>query len=231
MTQGNDTGTIIESSELRDRRYVFRDRAHAGAVLSDMLASYRDSDAIVVTIPAGGVPVGVAMARELTILLDVAVVSKITPPWNTEVGYGAVSFQGAVRLNEPLVARLDLTEEQIRDGIERTQTKVERRERELRGERPFPDVSRRPAILVDDGLASGFTMRVAVESLERLGATRILVAVPTGHDHAVETISREVEAVYCANVRGGYRFAVADAYQRWSDVGEEELQRYLQSAL
>jgi predicted phosphoribosyltransferase len=230
MTQGNDTGTIIESSELRDRTYVFRDRAHAGAVLSDMLASYRDSDAIVVAIPAGGVPVGVAMARELKILLDVAVVSKITPAWNTEVGYGAVSFQGAVRLNEPLVARLGLNEEQIRDGIERTRTKVERRERELRGERPFPDLSRRPAILVDDGLASGFTMRVAVESLDRLGATRILVAVPTGHHHVVETISREVEAVYCANVRGGYRFAVADAYQRWSDVGEEELQRYLQSA-
>lgn len=231
MNKGDKTGVIVEAPSLRNRTNVFRDRTHAGAVLSDMLSSYRGTDAIVLAIPAGGVPVGAVIARELETALDVAVVSKITPPWNTEVGYGAVSFHGEVRLNEPLVARLGLSDEQIREGIDRTKQKVRRRMRQLRGERPFPDVSQRSVILVDDGLASGFTMRVAVESLRRLGATRTLVAVPTGHQNAAQTIARQVEGVYCANVRGGYRFAVADAYERWSDVEEETLRRYLDSAL
>ena len=230
MNKGNETGAIVEAPSLRHRTHVFRDRTHAGAVLSDILSSYRGTDAIVLAIPAGGVPVGAVIARELEVRFDVAVVSKITPLFNTEVGFGAVSFHGEIRLNEPLVAQLGLSDEQIQEGIDRTKEKVERRMRQLRGERPFPDVSQRSTILVDDGLASGFTMRVAVESLRRLGATRILVAVPTGHQHAVQTIVQQVEVVYCANVRGGYRFAVADAYERWSDVGEETLQRYLDSA-
>lgn len=220
--------SIIDAPELREKVGVFRDRAHAGALLSQMLSAYGGSDALVVAIPAGGVPVGSVLGRRLDLPLDVAVVSKITPPWDTEIGYGAVGFDATVQLNEHLVARLGLSDAQIQEGIEKTLAKVQRRIRTLRGDRPFPALSGRSIIVVDDGLASGLTMQVAVRSLAREGAKRILVAVPTGHQHAVQTLAGEVDAVYCANVRSGHRFAVADAYHHWSDIKERDLSQWLE---
>ncbi len=213
---------IIERPELRDHVRVFRNRQHAGEALAEMLSSYSKTDAIVLAIPAGGVPVATAIAARLQIPLDVAVVSKITLPWNTEAGYGAVAFDGTMRLNEDLVAHLELTKGQIQEGTEQTTQKVLRRVKRFRGDRPFPDLTKRRAILVDDGLASGFTMLVAIEALRKAGAQHICVAVPTGHGSSLPRMASEVEAFYCANIRGGSSFAVADAYEAWSDVAEEE---------
>jgi len=214
---------IIDRPELRDRVKVFQDRAHAGQVLAEMLASYRGTDTIVFGIPAGGVPVGVTIARQLELPFDVSVVSKITLPWNTEAGYGAVAFDGTVKLNQGLLPRLGLSEQEIQEGIRKTTSKVARRVRDLRGDAPFPSLAGRSVILVDDGIASGFTMLVAIEAVRGAKAEHIVVAVPTGHSDPVDNIASKVEALYCANVRGGLRFAVADAYERWSDVSEEEL--------
>jgi putative phosphoribosyl transferase len=214
--------TIIERTDLRERSHVFRDRAHAGSVLAEMLDAYYQSDALVLAIPAGGVPVAAEIAQRLKIPLDVAVVSKITLPWNTEAGYGAVAFDETVRLNEDLVPRLGLTEEQIQEGIGQTTQKVRNRVKKFRGDRPFLDLSKRSAILVDDGLATGFTMLVAIEALRNAGAREICVAVPTGHWKALQRMAQEAEAVYCANIRSGFSFAVADAYEQWTDVVEEE---------
>jgi predicted phosphoribosyltransferase len=213
---------IIERPELRDRLRVFRDRPHAGEVLAAMLDAYYQSDAIVLAIPAGGVPVAAAIAKRLQIPLDVAVVSKITLPWNTEAGYGAVAFDGTMRLNEDLLPRLGLTEEQVQQGIEQTTKKVLRRVKSFRGNKPFPDLAKRLTILVDDGLASGFTLLVAVEALRKAGAREICVAVPTGHGSSLQRVIPAVEALYCANIRTGFSFAVADAYAAWTDVTEEE---------
>ena len=188
-----------------------------------MLRGYGGSDAIVMAIPAGGVPVAKVIAVKLNLSLDLAVVSKITLPWNTEAGYGAVAFDGTVRLNDSLVARLGLTDEQIREGTDKTSKKVANRVRNLRGERALPDLSEHRVILVDDGLASGFTMAVAIEALKKAGANSLCVAVPTGHESSIERIASEVDILYCANLRGGWSFAVADAYLRWSDVGEDEV--------
>jgi len=213
---------IIERPELRDQLRVFRNRVHAGEVLADMLSSYGKTEAIVLAIPAGGVPVAAAMAERLHIPLDVAVVSKITLPWNTEAGYGAVAFDGTMRLNEDLLPRLGLTDGQIQEGIKQTTQKVLRRVKRFRSDRPFPDLTKRQVILVDDGLASGFTMLVAVEALRKAGARQICVASPTGHGSSLPRIASEVEALYCANIRSGFSFAVADAYEQWTDVTEEE---------
>jgi putative phosphoribosyl transferase len=204
---------IIERSDLRERSHVFRDRENAGEILAEMLNAYRRSDAMVMAIPAGGVPVGAVIAHRLNIPLEVAVVSKITLPWNTEAGYGAVAFDTTVRLNEDLIVRLGLIDEQIQEGIDQTAQKVLRRVKSFRGDRPFPDLSQHPAILVDDGLASGFTMLVAIEALRKAGAHTICVAVPTGHWQALQRMAREVAVVYCANIRSGFSFAVADAYE------------------
>ena len=214
---------IIDLAELREQTHVFQDRTHAGQVLARMLSTDDEQAGIIMAIPAGGVPVGAVMAEELGLDFDVAVVSKITLPWNTEAGYGAVAFDGTVKLNEDLIQRVSLTSEDVKKGIEKTTAKVARRVVKLRSDKPFPDLRNQSVILVDDGLASGFTMRVAVSSLRNTGAGRIVVAVPTGHRQSVEIIAQEVEKLYCANIRGGYSYAVASAYRHWSDVAEEDV--------
>lgn len=156
-----ETRGIITLNELRNRSPVFRDRAHAGEVLAGMLAHRRGDNAVVLGIPAGGVPVAAVIARQMQWPLDVAVVSKITLPWNTEAGYGAVAFDGSVRLNEALIARVALSRHVVEAGIGRTREKVERRAQLLRHDKPFPDLNRLGVILVDDGLASGFTLETA----------------------------------------------------------------------
>lgn len=216
------TAPIVELESLRDRAPVFADRAEAGRVLAGLLEGYRGSDALVLAIPAGGVPVAAEVARALGLPLDVAVVSKILLPWNTEAGYGAVAFDGTVCLNRTLVDQLGLTAEEVAQGVAETRAKVERRLARLRAERPSPPLAGRPVILVDDGLASGFTLMSAVEALRRAAAAEIAVAVPTGHAQAVERLASCVDRLYCANLRAGRRFAVADAYRHWHDVPEEE---------
>ena len=222
---------VVDLPDLRDQVGVFRNRNHAGEILAGMLEVYSDSDAMVMAIPAGGVPVGKVLAEKLSLPFDLAVVNKIILPWNTEVGYGAVAFDGSVRLNNDLVARLGLTDEEIQQGISKTSAKVTHRVKNLRGEQALPDLSASQIILVDDGLASGFTMYVAVEAVQKAGMTSITVAVPTGHQRSVVSIAGEVDTLYCANMRGGYHFAVADAYLRWSDVGEKEVVSLLAGAL
>jgi putative phosphoribosyl transferase len=214
-------GRVIELPALHNRLGVFRDRRHAGEVLADMLSAYRGSNALVLGIPAGGAPVAAAIARALALPLDMAVVSKLTLPWNTEAGYGALAFDGTLRLNNELVARAGLSEADVETGKVCAQGKVTRRIKLLRGDRSFPELSECSAILVDDGLASGFTLLVAIEALRHQKAKEIVVAVPTAHAESAARIAPLVEALYCPNLRDGPSFAVADAYQEWSDVAEE----------
>jgi predicted phosphoribosyltransferase len=222
-----DHPKIFDLPKLRNRVRVFRDRASAGKALAGMLEEYRSSNATVMGIPAGGIAVAVEIARGLHLPLDIAVVSKITLPWNSEAGYGAVAFDGTVMLNEELLSRLNLSDQEIQKGIKKTEQKVSRRVTMFRGDRPFPDF-KRPILLVDDGLASGFTLRVAIKALRQAGATNVILAVPTAHSESVQMILEEVEAIYCPNLRSGPSFAVADAYEQWSDLDEQEVLRILQ---
>jgi predicted phosphoribosyltransferase len=212
---------VVERRGLRGLTRVFRDRAHAGAVLAEMLSARRGSNALILAVPAGGVPVAVEIAACLRLELDVAVVSKITLPWNTEAGYGAVAFDGSTSINRALTTAVGLSEAQIEAGVEATREKVARRAERLRGDRPAASLEGRPVIVVDDGLASGYTMMVAVRVLRASSPERLVVAVPTAPADTVDRLAERVDALYCANIREGRPFAVAQAYQRWSDVSEE----------
>jgi len=222
-------GHVIELPELRNRGHVFHDRAHAGEVLAGMLAEYRGSDALVLGIVAGGVPVAASLARTLGLALDVAVVSKVTLPWNTEMGYGAVAYDGTLRLNEDMIARMGLGPAEVEKGIARTREKVHDRLQRFRAGHP-PELTGRVAIVVDDGLASGFTLLTAIAAVCNGKPSRLVVAVPTGHGESVQRVAGEVDALYCANVRTSLAFAVADAYEQWSDVSEDEALTLLRTA-
>ena len=221
------TPRLIQDEALRDRTDVFEDRAEAGRALARLLTQSGEAPARILAIPAGGVPVAVEVARELGWPLDVAVVSKITLPWNTEAGYGAVAFDGSVLLNDDLVRECGLTQAQVDQGVANTRRKVEQRGKRLRRDQGALRLDGERVVLIDDGLASGFTMRAAVAACRRAGAARVIVAIPTGHAHAVERLGEWVDVIVCANVRGGPSFAVADAYQRWSDVPEAQAELQL----
>jgi len=219
----NSPANVTEDTSLHNRAHVFGSRAAAGHVMAGLLADLAGTDTLLLAIPAGGVPIATTMATRLGLPLSVLVVSKITLPWNTEAGYGAVAADGSHQINEPLAHHYRLDPETIQEGIDKTTAKVNHRQKlftELLGQ---SRIDGRTVILVDDGLASGFTLRVAIASARNQGARRILVAVPTGHASSVSDIAALCDHVYCANVREGMRYAVAEAYERWSDVGEEEM--------
>lgn len=218
---------VIDKPDLRDRIRVFRDRKAAGEVLADMLAPYRDSDALILAIPAGGVPVAEPLARALNLPLDVLVASKVLLPWTTEAGYGAVAFDGSTWINTDMVTHYGLDEATVEAGINAARQKVARRVKRFRGNRPFPDLRGRTVILVDDGLAAGSTLRAALTALHNQGAEHIVIAVPTGHLESVRQLAGEADKLYCPNIRGGFSYAVADAYQNWTDVSEEEVETIL----
>lgn len=201
---------------------AFRDRAAAGRSLARLLESYRGTPALVLAIPSGGAPVAAEIARALSLPLDAAPVSKVLFPWNTESGYGAVAFDGSVWIDEQAARSSNLTQMQIDAGIAQARAKVERRNKRLRGMRPLPDVAGRAVILVDDGIAAGSTMRTAIAALRKQAPAEIVVAVPTAHERSIAAIRSLADQVVCPNVRGGFRFAVAEAYETWSDVDEDD---------
>ena len=218
---------ILEIEKLRDRTGLFADRYEAGQVLSGLVGQLDLQHPLVFAIPAGGLPVAVPLAEALNCQLDVAVVSKITLPWNTEAGYGAVAFDGSYLLNEAMIRAVGLDESDVTRGLEETRAKVIRRVAALRKGRPMPDMLAHEVIVVDDGLASGFTMRAAVAALRRAGARELIVAVPTGHENSVRSLAEKVDIICCPNIRGGRSFAVASVYQHWSDVSEAEAEQIL----
>jgi predicted phosphoribosyltransferase len=218
---------ILEIEELRDRTGLFADRYEAGQVLSRLVMPLGLQHPLVLSIPAGGVPVAVPLAEALNCHLDVAIVSKITLPWNTEAGYGAVAFDGSYLLNEAMIRAVGLDEADVAKGLEKTRAKVVRRVAALRKGRPMADMTECEVIVVDDGLASGFTMYAAVAALRRAGVGELIVAVPTGYENSVQSLSEKVDMVCCANIRSGASFAVASAYQYWDDVSEDEAEQIL----
>lgn len=220
---GAQNSMIVENVALRDRIKVFRDRTHAGEVLAAMLEAYKGGNAVVMGLPGGGLPVAAAVANRLSLPSEVAVVSTMTLPWITEVGYGAVAFDGTVSLNRALISGLDLTQEEIQEEVERTRARVAGRHKKLTRERPFPKLSSSPVILIDDGVASAFAVETAIRAVRKVGATQIVVALPTGQEPVLQQIACEAETVYCANVRSGRRFAIADAYELWTDMREADL--------
>jgi len=224
-------GQLFEDPALRNRTYIFKDRTDAGRLLGKRISPFVTPDSLVLAIPAGGIPVALEVARELKLPLDLMIVRKIQIPGNAEAGFGAVGPDGEVSFNEDLLSRLRLSKEEVEEQVERTRKGVEARVRKFRGGRPFPAVRGRTLILVDDGLASGFTMGEAVRFLRRRQAGKIIVAVPTAPRGTVDRLLPLVDEIHCLNVRARYPFAVAEAYQDWYDLSDAEALRLLEGMI
>lgn len=205
----------------------FRDRDAAGTRLAAMLGKYRGGSAIVLAIPAGGVPVGAAIARELGLSLRAAPVSKMLYPWTTESGFGAVAFDGSAWIDQAAVEGYGLTSSQVTKATADARAKVERRSKKLSSANALRDLSGKTVILVDDGIAAGSTMRTAIDALRKLGAGRVVVAVPTAPARSLEAMRKLADEIVCADIRSGASFAVADAYEEWRDLSDDEVEAML----
>ncbi|MCL6621935.1 MAG: hypothetical protein K6T55_07500 [Syntrophobacterales bacterium] len=220
-------GRLIDDPRLTDRERVFRDRRDAGRRLAAALKEFQGREVRLFAIPAGGVPVAAEMALAFRVPLDLLIVRKIQLPWTTEAGFGALDPEGRALFNEDLVARFGLSPEEIERQVQKTLTSLQEREARLRGGRPYPPLQRATVMVVDDGLASGYTMRAAVRFLKEKGAGELICAVPTGSRRTVAELLPQVDVLACLNVRGGWSFAVADAYDLWYDLTEGEVQEIM----
>jgi putative phosphoribosyl transferase len=216
-------GNLIEEVLLQDREHIFRDRSEAGLLLSQKLSVYRGSDAIILAIPSGGLPVAFEIMQALGILLDLIIVRKIQIPGNPEVGFGAMDPDGEVILNQSLLDHIGLTKQEISTQIRKTEDVIKKRVHVFRGDKSFPSIEQKIVFIVDDGLASGYTMLAAIHFIKRRRPFNIIVAVPTASKRTVDSILPEVDELVCLNIRSGYPFAVADAYENWYDLTDEDV--------
>jgi predicted phosphoribosyltransferase len=222
---------IIEEPAYRECTCIFEDRFEAGKLLVEKLRKYAaKGNVILLAVPDGGIPVGYVLARELDNPMEVAIVRKVQIPWNTEAGFGALTWDDETVLNEHLIRDLGPTEKIVQESISKTRGIIKDRLRKFRCDRPLPNLRSKTVVLTDDGLASGFTMLAAVRSLKKMKAETIVVAVPTASIGAIELLSAEVDEIVCLNIRSGPTFAVADAYKNWYDLTDEDVIEILEKS-
>lgn len=209
---------------------LFRDRTAAGRALAPAVERCALQRPLVLGLPRGGVPVAFEVARAIGAALDVLVVRKLGVPYQPELAFGAIASGGIRVFNEEVLRIVpELDSEAIERIIAWESSELARREKAFRGDRPYPAFSDRDVVLVDDGLATGATMRAAVQAVRRGKPHRVLVAVPTGSSDAVEQLSSEADDVICLDVPR-YFVAVGNHYERFDQTTDEEVRRLLEKA-
>jgi predicted phosphoribosyltransferase len=210
---------------------VFEDRQEAGEALAKVLFDLldRDGSIAVLALPRGGVPVAAEIARRLQAPLDVFIVRKLGAPGQEELAMGAIASGGVRVMNQDVVRALGVTEREIDAVAGREQREIERRETRYRGGRAPLDVAGKTIILVDDGVATGATMRAAVAALRKQNPAQIVVAVPHAAEDSYQQLRREADDVICLETPEPY-VAVGCWYRRFPQTTDEEVQRLLGEA-
>ena len=209
---------------------LFRDRTEAGQRLADKLLTYAGRpDLLVLALPRGGVPVAFEVAKALNAPLDIFLVRKLGVPGRKELVFGAIASGGVRVLNQDLVQTLGISDRSIEAITAEEERELERRERVYRGDHFPMQVSGRTVILVDDGIATGSSMRAAVAALRMHRPARIIVAVPVASPSACEELVAEVDELVCVS-KPELFYAIGQWYEDFPQVTDEELQDLLQRA-
>ena len=208
----------------------FKDRTDAGRRLANVLGAYADrSDVMVLALPRGGLPVGFEVAQALNAPLDVFVVRKLGLPWHEELAMGALASGGVRILDEDVIRAARVSEEDIRRVTAAEQIELERRERRYRGDRAFPDLAGKTVILVDDGLATGSTMRAAVAALREEKPGRVVVAVPVASPQTCDAFRSIADDIVCAETPEPF-IAVGLWYEDFSHTTDDEVHDLLEKS-
>jgi predicted phosphoribosyltransferase len=210
--------------------HAFENRLDAGRIVGALLAQGECAFDVVVAIPNGGVAVALPIAERFETPLDVVLVRKLPFPDDPEAGFGAITLRRSMVLNDRAVAHAGLTPADVRAIVDATIAGLEAREQVLSLARKPAALAGSAVLIVDDGLASGVTMRAAIGEMERAGARSVSVAVPAGPASTIDIVEPLVRAVYCAVAQVDGSFAVASYYRRWSDLADEDVVAMLQAA-
>jgi len=209
---------------------IYRDRIDAGKQLAARLRDYANrDDVLVLALPRGGVPVAYEVAKALRVPLDIFLVRKLGVPGHEELAMGAISTGGVRVLNDDVVNYLGIPGEVIDAVAADELTELERRERAYRGDRPEPDVQGKTVLLIDDGLATGSTMRAAAAALRQKNPARIIVAVPVSASQTCDEYRMGVDEIICAKTPEPF-LGVGQWYENFSQTTDEEVRRLLAKA-
>jgi putative phosphoribosyl transferase len=204
------------------RSPLFENRYDAGSKLAAKLSEYKGKDIIVLAIPNGGLPVAVPVALALDADLDIVVARKLPIPLLPEGGFGAVADDGTTIFNESVLKAINLDEHQINYQVNKVRSDIRERSLVYRNNRTLSVIKGRTAIIVDDGLASGYTMLAAVESVKRRGPVRIIIAVPAASEAAVTEVSKAANKVITVETAHVPKFYIADYYRYWNSLTDAE---------
>ncbi len=203
-------------------RAVFENRYDAGRQLAEKLGEYKGKSVVVLAIPNGGLPLALEVALALEADLDVVISRKIPLPLKPEAGFGAVTDDGTVMLNEELVKEAGLSESQISYQVNRVRAEIRQRSLLYRWDRPPSVLSDKTVLITDDGLASGYTMKAAVASVRRRRPKEIIAAVPVASASALEQVEKVADRVVTLVNSSMLKFYVADFYRYWHDLSDTE---------
>lgn len=201
---------------------MFTDRKDAGRQLLKELERFRNESPLILAVPRGGVIIAHEIIKELGLEWDLIIPHKIGAPHNKEVAVGAVSYDGSYFTDQNYVAMLGISDRYIEEEAAFQLDEIKRRMREYKGTDDFPDVRDRTVIIVDDGIATGFTILAAIKSVRKQGANKVIIAVPVAPKDTVERLSREVNEVICLEVPDEF-YAVGMHYTNFSEVADEEI--------
>jgi predicted phosphoribosyltransferase len=209
---------------------TYRDRNAAGQVLAEQLRRFTGRDGLqIVALPRGGLPIGVHVARALRAPLDVLLIHRLGFPGAPEIAMGALASGGVCVLNSDVLREREIDAEAMKQAVSDALPELEARERAIRGDREPLDVRGRPVIIVDDGLATGATMRVAIAGLRAQSPSSITIAVPVGVRQAIERLASEVDEVICPRMPEPF-FAVGLSYDRFPEVDEDDAREFFAAA-
>ncbi len=206
---------------------LFYDRREAGARLAEALGEYRGKDVVVLGIPRGGVPVAAEVARRLDAELDIVVARKLGAPISRELAIGAVTANGGRFLNEALIRELEVSDAYLERVVTEEMAEARRREVRFRGPHPTGRLAKRIVIVVDDGLATGATMRAAVRAVRKQEPARLVVAVPVGSREACAALREETDEVVCLYQPVPF-FAVGAFYEHFEPTEDAQVQEILE---
>ncbi len=200
---------------------MFRDREDAGQQLAEKLKKYQKERPLILALPRGGVPIGHKVAQQLNAPLDVFVVRKIGLPENPEFGVGAVAPDVLI-LDEASLHLLGVARSDMEGTIARETQELNRRLQLYRGGKDFPNIADKTVILVDDGIATGVTVRAALQAIQRFQPRKLILAVPVSSPKALEMLKEYVDELICLEIPS-YFYAVGAFYLNFSQVSDEEV--------
>jgi putative phosphoribosyl transferase len=209
-------------------RVIFENRADAGSKLAAGLAEFTNQKVVVLAIPNGGVPLAIQVASTLNSELDVIVCRKLSLPMNQEGGLGAVADDGTAIINEDMIKNDGISAEQIEHEMDQVKTNIRERSLLYKGSALSPRLTGKIAIIVDDGLASGITMSVAVQAVRHRGPKKVVVAVPVASLTGYNRVNIVADSIFTFAVAKVKEFYLADFYKNWRDVSDQEVVHYLE---